>query len=65
MSDPIQTLANDPNDYDAIQELEAQVAAASEIGADNGALQDWLADGDFDGSETVESIAAEWDGDRE
>jgi hypothetical protein len=27
---------------------------------DDGALGDWIANGDFDGNETAESIAAEW-----
>ena len=48
----------------AIQELSVAVAAESEYGDPDSSLGDWLAAGEYTGSETVESIAAEWD-DRE
>ncbi len=67
MCNAIQKLASDPTDNDALQKLETKVASASQTGhgeqQDN--LIDWLANGDYDGTETVESLAAEWDADRD
>lgn len=45
----------------AIQNLSVGVLAESEYGDPDTSLTDWLAAGEYDGSETVEEIAAEWD----
>ena len=47
--------------YDAIIVLSAAVLEASETGDPNDSLSDWIGSGTYTGSETVESIAAEWD----
>lgn len=47
--------------YDAVLSLAGQVNDASDRGDPEQSLQDWIAAGDYDGTETVESIAAEWD----
>lgn len=68
----IEELDTDANiaDYDdaaadvkhvAFENLSAAVLAESEYGDPYGALMDWLTAGEYDGSETVEQIAAEWD----
>lgn len=59
----IQILAKDYSD-DAIQILAEAVEAASEYGDPDGSLTDWIGNGEYDGTETVESLAAEWDSDR-
>jgi hypothetical protein len=46
---------------EALQELSVAVLAESAYGDPDSSLTDWLAAGDYTGSETVESIAAEWD----
>ena len=46
---------------EAIQELAAAVEMESEYGDPDGSLTDWIAAGSYTGSETVESLAAEWD----
>lgn len=48
----------------AFQNLSAAVLAESEYGDPDGGLMDWLTAGEYNGSETVEQIAAEWDADR-
>lgn len=50
--------------YGAILCLTAAVAAhldSMDIHYDTDSLQDWIAAGDYDGTETVASIATEWD----
>lgn len=49
----------------AFQNLAAAVLAESEYGDPDSSLTEWLKAGEYDGSETVEQIAAEWDADRE
>lgn len=65
--DAIERLAIDPNDMDALQELERAVADASKTGygeqGDN--LIDWLVNGDYSDNPTVQQIADEWDADRD
>lgn len=48
----------------AFQNLSVAVLAESEYGDPDGSLTEWLKNGEYDGSETVEQIAAEWDADR-
>lgn len=58
----IAILAGAVGDKDeAIQELSAAVLAESEYGDPDSSLSDWIAAGDYSGSETVEGIASEWD----
>lgn len=45
----------------AFENLAAAVTAESEYGDPDGSLMDWLTAGEYDGSETAEQIAAEWD----
>jgi hypothetical protein len=63
----IRTLARDSSNQQALEELASAVADASQTGhgqqGDN--LIDWLSNGDYDGTETVESIAIEWDSGRD
>lgn len=49
-----------------LEQLAKLVAAASTRGEwydgeGSTHVSDWLAEGDYDGSETIESLAAEWD----
>lgn len=49
-----------------LEQLTKLVATASNRGErydgeNSTTLIDWLAEGDFDGDETIESLAAEWD----
>lgn len=64
---PFKKLAQSPGDTQALQDAEEQVAQASQAGygtqGDN--LIDWLSAGDYNGTETVEGVAAEWDADRD
>ena len=46
-------------DYPAVLVLEEAVLDLIQTSSDG--LQEWLGNGDYDGSETVRSIAAEWD----
>lgn len=41
--------------------LAAAVIIASDYGDPDDSIMDWIAAGSYDGSETVKSIAAEWD----
>ncbi len=61
--DPVQVLAgNQAGDRDeAVQNLALLVRAESVYGDPDWSLTDWIAAGNYTGSETVESIAAEWD----
>lgn len=58
------TISTGTYDLDQLAKL---VAAASERGewydepGNSTHIEDWLSEGDFDGSETVESLAQEWD----
>ena len=45
----------------AFENIAAAVLAESEYGDPDGSLMDWITAGEYDGSETIESIAAEWD----
>ena len=49
----------------AFQNLAAAVLSESEYGDPDSSLMDWITAGEYDGSETVEQIAAEWDADRD
>jgi hypothetical protein len=51
--------------YEAVQVIELAVAEASEYGDPDRSLQDWISAGSFKTTDTPESIAAEWDSDRE
>lgn len=53
-------LADDLKDS-ALAVLEAAVLEISTYGDPDDSLMDWLSNGDYHGSETIESIAAEWD----
>lgn len=45
----------------AFENLAAAVLSESEYGDPDSSLMDWITAGEYDGSETVEGIAAEWD----
>lgn len=45
----------------AVTTLAAAVNLESEYGDPDDSLMDWISAGDYSGSETVESIAADWD----
>lgn len=47
--------------YEAVVTLAGAVLDMSEYGDPDSSLEDWIGAGDYTGSETVESIAAEWD----
>lgn len=51
--------------YEAIQVIEREVAAVSEHADPDSSLQDWIAAGQYKLTDTPESIAAEWDSDRD
>lgn len=51
--------------YQAIQVIEMEVAAVSGFGDPDSSLQDWIAAGQYKLTDTPESIAVEWDADRE
>lgn len=51
--------------YQAIQVIESAVLGASEYGDPDHSLNDWIAAGQYQLTDTPESIAAEWDSDRE
>ena len=46
---------------EAVQKLYTTVYDASETGDPSGSLQQWLYAGNYEVTDTVESIAAEWD----
>lgn len=50
--------------YQAANALAIEVKQQSTYGDPDTSLTDWLYSGDYDGSETVESLVAEWDRDR-
>lgn len=51
--------------YKAVQVVELAVRDASEYGDPDRSLQDWISAGQYKLTDTPESIAAEWDADRE
>jgi hypothetical protein len=51
--------------YKAVQVIELAVSEASEHGDPDSSLQDWISAGQYKLTDTPESIAAEWDEDRE
>jgi len=51
--------------YEAVQVIEAAVSEASEYGDPDSSLQDWISAGQYKLTDTPESIAAEWDADRD
>lgn len=51
--------------YKAVQVIELAVKEASEYGDPDRSLQDWISAGQYKLTDTPESIAAEWDADRE
>ncbi len=51
--------------YDAVMVIESAVCDASEYGDPDSSLQDWISAGQYKLTDTPESIAAEWDADRE
>ena len=62
----INELANGNREHEVVTVVAQAVAVASRRGewydGPNGTnVYNWVADGDFDGSETVTTLAAEWD----
>lgn len=55
---------HDESWHAALYCIEEQVSDESEYGDPDSSLQDWLSAGNWDGSETVESVAADWDSNR-
>lgn len=51
--------------YEAVQVIESAVYEFSEYGDPDQSLQDWISAGQYKLTDTPESIASEWDGDRE
>ncbi len=51
--------------YEAVMVVELAVKDASEVGDPDSSLQDWISAGRYEMTDTPESIAAEWDADRE
>lgn len=49
----------DGDTYEAANRLAAHLNATYDI-VDDGTLTDWLAEGDYDGKETIITIVAEW-----
>lgn len=45
----------------SVYDIAENVQRASTYGDPDSSLMDWLGNGDYDGNETIESIAAEWD----
>jgi hypothetical protein len=45
----------------ALDILEDAIAVAASYGDDNGTLRQWLTQRKFDGSETTQALADEWD----
>lgn len=65
----LQILANRTDDsdkrYDAVMVIELAVKDASEYGDPDSSLQDWVSAGQYELTDTPESIAAEWDSGRD
>ncbi len=65
----LKILVNGTNDsderYEAVQVVELAVKEASEYGDPDSSLQDWISAGQYKLTDTPESIAAEWDADRD
>lgn len=51
--------------YEAVQVVELAVLGASVFGDPDRSLQDWISAGSYKLTDTPETIAAEWDGDRD
>lgn len=51
--------------YEAVLAIESEVTGISKYGDEDGSLQDWISAGQFKLTDTPESIAAEWDADRD
>lgn len=51
--------------YEAILVISAAVAEVSIYGDPDNTMQDWVSGGQYNGDETPESIAEEWDSDRD
>jgi hypothetical protein len=51
--------------YKAVQTVEREVYQASKVGDPDHSLQDWISAGQYKLTDTPESIAAEWDSDRD
>lgn len=51
--------------YEAVQVIELAVRDASEYGDPDSSLQDWISAGQYRMTDTPESIAEEWDSDRD
>lgn len=45
--------------------LAAAVTLESKVGDPDDSIMDWIANGSYSGGETVESLAVEWDSNRE
>ena len=52
---------NSEDGYKAVQVVELAVAEASKTGDPDSSLQDWISAGQYSETDTVESIAEEWD----
>jgi hypothetical protein len=65
----LQIMVNGTDDgdqkYEAIMAIENAVREASVVGDPDSSLQDWIAAGQYKLTDTPESIAEEWDSDRE
>lgn len=48
------------DEYAAANHLAAYIERHYEVDAHNEGLTDWLASGDYDGNETINSLIAEW-----
>lgn len=51
--------------YEAVQVVEEAVYDVSKVGDPDRSLQDWISAGQYKITDTPESIAEEWDGDRD
>jgi hypothetical protein len=51
--------------YEAVMTIESAVVKVSEFGDPDRSLQDWISAGQFKSTDTPESIASEWDSDRD
>lgn len=56
---------NSDQRYEAVQVIEAAVCDVSQVGNPDSSLQDWISAGQYKMTDTPESIAAEWDSDRD
>jgi hypothetical protein len=56
---------NSDQGYEAVQVIEQAVLDVSEYGDPDRSLQDWISAGQYKLTDTPDSIAAEWDNDRD